>query len=104
MVAELVPASPGMLPPASLSQGEQQASDRPIWLARPRSDADAFRATLDLFQTCVDLIRQNLRRRHPDAGDEEIERRLREWLRDRPCVHNVPYRRRSGPYVLASGS
>jgi hypothetical protein len=50
----------------------------------PRTAGDAFRATLDLFQTGVDLMRQNLRRRHPDAGDEEIERRLREWLRDRP--------------------
>jgi hypothetical protein len=50
----------------------------------PRTAADAFRATLDLFQTGVDLMRQNLRRRHSDASDEEIEQRLREWLQDRP--------------------
>lgn len=48
------------------------------------SVADAFRATLDLFDTGLDLMRQNLRRRHPQADDEEIERLLREWLLDRP--------------------
>jgi hypothetical protein len=51
---------------------------------RDQSVADAFRATLDLFDTGIDLMRQNLRRRHPHASDEEIWRRLREWLRDRP--------------------
>lgn len=47
------------------------------------SVADAFRATLDLFETGVDLMRQNLRRRHPDASEAEIDRRLRDWLLDR---------------------
>jgi len=46
--------------------------------------ADAFRTTLDLFDTGLDLMRQNLRRSHPEAGDEEIERLLHEWLLDRP--------------------
>jgi len=48
------------------------------------SVTDAFRATLDLFDTGLDLKRQNLRRSHPQADDEEIERLLREWLLDRP--------------------
>jgi Rv0078B-related antitoxin len=48
------------------------------------SVADAFRMTLDLFDTGLDLMRQNLRRSHPEAGAEEIERLLRGWLRDRP--------------------
>ena len=48
------------------------------------SVADAFRTTLDLFGTGLDLMAQNLRRSHPDAGDEEIERLLRQWLLDRP--------------------
>ena len=52
---------------------------------RPESSvADAFRATLDLFETGVELMRQNLRRRHPDAGEAEIERLLDEWLLHRP--------------------
>ena len=45
---------------------------------------EAFRATLDLFQTGVDLMRQNLRRRHPEAAEEHIERLLHDWLIDRP--------------------
>ena len=48
------------------------------------SIADAFRTTLELFDTGVDLMRQNLRRRYPEAGDDEIERLLHEWLLDRP--------------------
>jgi len=46
--------------------------------------ADAFRATLDLFGAGLELMRQNLRRSHLEAGDEEIERLLRDWLLDRP--------------------
>jgi Rv0078B-related antitoxin len=48
------------------------------------SVADAFRTTLDLFEAGVDLMRQNLRRGHPEASGEEIERLLREWLLNRP--------------------
>ncbi|OFW29046.1 MAG: hypothetical protein A3G76_04365 [Acidobacteria bacterium RIFCSPLOWO2_12_FULL_65_11] len=48
------------------------------------SIADAFRTTLDLFETGLDLMRQKLRRSHPEAGEEEIERLLRRWLLDRP--------------------
>jgi Rv0078B-related antitoxin len=46
--------------------------------------AEAFRATLDLFQTGVDLMRQNLRRRHPSATDREIDQLLQRWLHERP--------------------
>ena len=48
------------------------------------SIGDAFRTTLDLFGTGLDLMRQNLRRSHPEAGDDEIDRLLRDWLLDRP--------------------
>jgi hypothetical protein len=48
------------------------------------SVADAFRSTLDLFETGIDLMRQNLRRSHPAVDDEAIERLLQEWLLDRP--------------------
>ena len=43
-----------------------------------------FRLTLDLFDTGVRLMRQNLRRSHPQANEQEIDRRLRAWLRERP--------------------
>jgi ribose 1,5-bisphosphokinase PhnN len=39
-----------------------------------------FRALLDLYDLSATLMRQNLRRRHPDASEEEIEARLRRWL------------------------
>jgi hypothetical protein len=50
----------------------------------PSSPADAFRTTLELFETGLDLMRQNLRRNHPEAGDQEIERLLHAWLLERP--------------------
>lgn len=46
--------------------------------------SDAFRTTLDLFQTGCDLMRQNLRRRYPDVHEREIDRLLQEWLLERP--------------------
>ncbi|MGH9202908.1 MAG: hypothetical protein ACRD2A_16915 [Vicinamibacterales bacterium] len=49
-----------------------------------RSLPDAFRTALDLFDTGLTLMRQNLRRAHPDASDAEIEDRLQQWLCDRP--------------------
>lgn len=52
--------------------------------ATTSSVADAFRTTLDLFDTGLDLMRQNLRRSHPESGDADIERLLRDWLLDRP--------------------
>ncbi len=53
----------------------------------PRSTADvaaAFRTTVDLFEAGVAMKQRSLRRRHPDASEEEIERRLRHWLHERP--------------------
>lgn len=48
----------------------------------------AFRTTLDLFSTGVELMRQNLRRDRPRASESEIDRRLAEWLQERPgAVH-----------------
>ena len=44
----------------------------------------AFRTTLDLFSTGVELMRQNLRRDRPQASEDEIDRRLSEWLQERP--------------------
>jgi hypothetical protein len=49
-----------------------------------KSAHGAFRTTLDLFSTGVELMRQNLRRDRPEASENEIDRRLSEWLRERP--------------------
>jgi Rv0078B-related antitoxin len=38
----------------------------------------------DLADTAEQMMRQNLRRRNPDATDAEIEAGVREWLHKRP--------------------
>lgn len=38
----------------------------------------------DLFEAGEQIMRQNLKRRHPDAAPEEIEARFAEWLAQRP--------------------
>lgn len=45
---------------------------------------DRLLATFDLFDVGVDMMAANLRRRHPDASPEEIERLLDDWLLERP--------------------
>lgn len=47
-------------------------------------EAARLRLALDMFEDGVALMRQNLRRRHADESDEEIEARLRAWLHHRP--------------------
>jgi hypothetical protein len=43
-----------------------------------------MRLTFELFEAAEQMMRLNLRRRFPEADDEEIERRLTEWLHTRP--------------------
>ncbi|HKJ35325.1 MAG TPA: hypothetical protein VKA36_02050 [Solirubrobacterales bacterium] len=50
----------------------------------PKDAAERFRATLELHQAGIDLMRQNLRRRHPDESEDEISARLETWLLTRP--------------------
>lgn len=44
------------------------------------------RAAFDLCETAEQMMRQNLRRRHPQASEEEIRQRFRAWLEKRPYV------------------
>ena len=46
--------------------------------------AARFRMALEFFETGVEMMRQKLRRDHPDLPDQEIEARLGSWLRERP--------------------
>jgi hypothetical protein len=39
---------------------------------------------LALADEGLEIMGQNLRRRHPDASDEEIQERLSAWVNDRP--------------------
>lgn len=41
-------------------------------------------AALDMADTGVALMRQNLRRAHPSAAPEQIDALLDEWIGDRP--------------------
>jgi len=45
---------------------------------------ERLRTALDLFAAGEALMRENLRRQHPSATDEEIEERLCAWLTHRP--------------------
>lgn len=46
--------------------------------------AERLKVALELFDLGVGIMRQNLRRRNPGATEDEIERLLTAWLRDRP--------------------
>lgn len=43
-----------------------------------------MKMAFDLYETAEAIMRQNLRRRFPDAQEAEIERQLVSWLRSRP--------------------
>jgi hypothetical protein len=53
-------------------------------MADELTPAEKLRGVFDLFDAGVDLMRQNLRRAHPDASTDEIDGRLQEWLLTRP--------------------
>jgi len=46
--------------------------------------AARFRMALEFFETGVEMMRQKIRRDHPDLADHEVEARLGSWLRERP--------------------
>ncbi len=53
-------------------------------MADDRGFAERFATTLDLWATGVARRRQAIRKSHPHASDEQVERLLREWLQQRP--------------------
>jgi hypothetical protein len=62
--------------------------------------ARRLRLAFDLYQTGEDLMRQRLRREHPDLSAAEIEALVVEWLLERPgaefgdaCGTPVPWPR-----------
>ncbi|WP_438000499.1 hypothetical protein [Sorangium sp. So ce185] len=52
--------------------------------ADPTRWAENLRLAFELHDAGVALMRQNLRRRLPGAGEEDIDERLADWLRERP--------------------
>lgn len=50
----------------------------------PDAGGARLRLALDLYAAGEELMRANLRRRHPGASDAELESKLRAWLAHRP--------------------
>ncbi len=46
--------------------------------------AERLRLALEMFDLGLDIMRQNLRRKHPEDTQAEIQEKLRAWLQDRP--------------------
>jgi Rv0078B-related antitoxin len=46
--------------------------------------ARRLRLALDLFQAGEEMMRQTLRRQHPELSGPEIEARVVAWLQERP--------------------
>lgn len=65
-------------PPASAFPQPRHATIRCM------SPADKLRAALELHEVGVELMRQNLRRRHPDASEDVIDDLLTDGLQTRP--------------------
>lgn len=51
---------------------------------RPLDPAAKMRLACELFEAGRDMMRQKLRREHPDLDDAAIERKLAEWVSTRP--------------------
>ncbi|MFN8524538.1 MAG: hypothetical protein U0821_15685 [Chloroflexota bacterium] len=43
-----------------------------------------FQQTIELHRVGVALMRQNLRRQHPEESEAQIDERLRAWMHHRP--------------------
>lgn len=50
----------------------------------PASLGARLRFALDMVETGVAMMRQNLRREHPRASEAEIQARLNAWLAEAP--------------------
>jgi hypothetical protein len=46
--------------------------------------AARIRTALDLFEVAESMVRQRLRREHPELDDDAVEERVLAWVRHRP--------------------
>jgi hypothetical protein len=49
-----------------------------------QSIRERFQLTLDLFELSERMLRQKLRRTHPELSEAEIDSKVLAWLRHRP--------------------
>ena len=66
--------------------GDGTRDDRNLRAAKPSAETmrDRLLAAFEMFELGVDMMAANLRRRHPHASPEEIERLIDAWLLERP--------------------
>ena len=55
-----------------------------VEMADEETLADRLAMAFELFEFGVEMMAANLRRRHPEAPPDEIERLLEAWLAERP--------------------
>ena len=48
------------------------------------TNSERLRITFQLFDDGMDMMKQTLRRRHPAATDQELDKLFHSWLRERP--------------------
>lgn len=72
--------------PQSELTGDGALGDRKLCAAKPAAETlrDRLIAAFEMFELGVDMMAANLRRRHPHASPEEIERMIDAWLLERP--------------------
>ncbi|HVR63348.1 MAG TPA: hypothetical protein VMU50_15715 [Polyangia bacterium] len=46
--------------------------------------AEQFQTALDMFDFAESMVRQRISRENPKLSDDEVEARVRDWLRIRP--------------------
>ena len=63
--------------------------------------SDRFETALELAELAEEMVECRVRREHPDATDEDVERALRAWYATRPGAvygdsegHPIPWPRR----------
>lgn len=49
-----------------------------------RQAAERFQMALSLYELAEEMLRQKVRRQHPDASSDEIDRLVIEWWMRRP--------------------
>ena len=75
----------------------ESVSSIPITDERELTVAEKLRLTIDLCESGIDVQRERLRREHPDASDEALERRLLSWLHERPGAEHGDADGRAAP-------
>jgi hypothetical protein len=71
---------------ADLTHGGPPDDDPNPRTAKPSAETlrDRLLTAFEMFEFGVNMMAANLRRRHPDASPEEIDRMVDAWLLERP--------------------